>query len=172
MFDPNQIGWTEFWLRVAVAVLSLLALALVLMVVAKVLLTLFDLACWLLGKRRKKGESEMDEGAARRALLTLVPKGSRERADRLLRVLSATRQEAPSGPVYVSEYDGYPPRVHGDVMAAQVACVAYLRSEGGEESPWDWFPDSEGWVMRYVDPGTDTPGLPLNGRVTQAEVEA
>lgn len=171
MLDPGQLGWTEFWLRVAVIIFAALMLVITLMIVAKVFLLIFDATCWLVRKRQEKDESEMDEGAARRALLNLIPEQSRARGARLLRTALATRHGVSDGPVYVSEYDGYPSRVHLDATAAQGVCAELLRAEPGDEPRWDWFPDEDGWIMRYVNSDSDAPGPLLGGRVTRTEVE-
>lgn len=171
MLDPARLGWTEFWLRVAVLIFGILMLTLVLMIVVKVFLMIFDAVCWVLWKRQEKDESEMDEGAARRALLNLIPEQSRVRGARLLRTALATRHSATDGPVYVSEYNGHPSRVHLDATAAQSLCAELLKAEMDPEPRWDWFPDADGWVMRHVRPGSDRAGQPLGGRVTRTQVE-
>lgn len=171
MLDPDRLGWTEFWLRVGVLVLSTLTLTLVLMIVVKAFLAAFDAVCWLLGKRQEKDESEMDEGTARRALLNLIPEQSRVRGARLLRTALATRHSATDGPVYVSEYAGHPSRVHLNATAAQSACAELLKAEMDPEPFWDWFPDADGWAMCHVRPGSGRAGQSLGGRVTRTQVE-
>lgn len=171
MFDPDQIGWTEFWLRVALVALSLLVLLLVLMIVSMVTLAIFDLGCWVLRRSGGRSMPEVGEGSVRRMLMNFVPRRKREHAAQLLQALLKSAAKAPDGPVYVSEYDGHPSRVYASPTAAQGACAQLLREEPGDEPHWDWFPDGDGWVMRHVDPTSNEPGPLLGGRVTQTEVE-
>lgn len=172
MFDPERLGWTEFWLRVAILVLGALALAIMLMIVVRVLLLIFDLTCWLLRRRQDEDGSEMDAEAAFQALLSLIPRRSRVRGTKLLWAALEARQSITDGPVYVSEYNGHPSRVHLDATAAQKACTELLRFEAGREPCWDWFADADGWIMCLIDPNADEPGPSLGGRVTRAAVEA
>jgi hypothetical protein len=174
-FDPQALGWHEFWLRIGVAVFCLLLLFLIFLIVGRIVLSLVDLARWISRKFSGRREEEMDEEKLRRSLLGLVPQKSKGRAagllQRILLTREATQARVLNEGVYVSEYDGEPSRVHASVEAAQAACVEHLKAEPGGEPRWDWFADDFGWIMRYVDPETNWPGPLLSGRVTKTYVE-
>lgn len=165
--DPSELGWHEFWLRIAVIVFVASVILLAIAVVVRITLTITDIIRWIFG-RASGGEGEdMTESSLSRALMRLVPSRDRSRAAGLLRRLL----EARSGAVFVSEYDGRAARVHTSEGAARGACEGYLEEEPGVQPPWDWFADEYGWVMRRVDSDTAEPFSLLAGRVTRTEVE-
>lgn len=166
--DPEVLGWHEFWLRVGVIVAVLLFLLLTVLVIGRVVLTLYDMACWM--KKKISGrEEEMSPVSLHRALLKLVPASQRNKAEKLLRCLLAADREGCE--VFVAEYDGRPSTVHVTPEAAFAACACHLSSEPGPDIPWDWFEDEFGWVMRRIDLDTDKPPSLLGGKVTRTLVE-
>lgn len=175
--DPGELGWQEFWLRIGVVVFVLGCLATVVMFIVKVILTVVDLVRWVAERINGKGEEEeMNEAGARRALLRLVPQDRRGRAAGLLQTVvlfSARSQEKVfTEGVYVSEYEGQPPRVHTSLEAAQAACEGHLKSEVEPPGRWDWVPDDCGLVMRQSDMDSGWPGPALLGRVTRTVIES
>lgn len=166
--DPHELGWHEFWLRIGVIFFILLFLLLAVLVVGRILLTAYDLACWV--KRKIHGkEEEMSPVRMHRALLKLVPVSHRSQAEKLLRGLLAADESGRE--VFVAEYDGQPASVHVSAEAAMGACARHLSAEPGPDVPWDWFEDEYGWVMRRIDLDTDKPLSLLGGKVTRTEVE-
>lgn len=166
--DPAELGWEEFWLRIGVIVLALMALLFVVLLVGRIALAVYDLAHWV--KRKINGkEEEMSPATLHRALLKLVPSSQRASADKLLRRLVTACGEGCE--VFVAEYDGKPATVHTSARSALHACARHLNTEPGPEIPWDWFEDEYGWVMRRVDLDTGKPESLLSGKVTRASVE-
>lgn len=167
--DPRVLGWHEFWARIALIFFAFLALACVVLVVGRLLLTVYDLALWV--KRKIHGEEEeMSPASLHRTLLRLVPVSQRASADKLLRRLLAAYGEGCE--VFVAEYDGQPATVHTSAESARHSCARLLDAEPGPDIPWDWFEDEYGWVMRRVDMDTGKPQSLLSGKVTRAEVAA
>lgn len=162
--DPGELGWQEFWLRIAAILLVLAFLMLVMLFLGKMALTLMDLFRWVKKKIDGK-EKEMTETSLFRALLRLVPKRDRMRAERMLQSILGLPPQ-----VFVAEYDGRPASVHTSMKAAQHTCARHFEDEPGPDIPWDWFPDEFGWVMRRVDVETDRPVGLLGGRITCTEV--
>ena len=166
--DPSELGWHEFWLRIGAIFFVIAFLFLVVLVAGRIVLTVYDLTCWV--KRKIHGEDEeMSPVRMHRALLKLVPSSHRNQAERLLRGLLATDEI--NREVFVAEYDGQPATVHVTPEAAMAACARLLSAEPGPDVPWDWFEDEYGWVMRRVDLDTDKPLSLLGGKVTRTEVE-
>jgi hypothetical protein len=166
--SPSALGWQEFWLRIALITAVLLLLFLVVLIVGRVVLSIYDLACWV--KKKIVGEEEeMSPVSLHRALLKLVPASQRAGAEKLLKRLLSARAEGCE--VFVAEYDGKPATVHTSARAAQRACARHLNEEPGPDIPWDWFEDEFGWVQRRVDLDTGKPVSLLGGKVTRTEVE-
>lgn len=168
--DPFELGWQEFWLRIGVISLLLLALLVVVLFVGKVALSVYDLGHWIVKKINGNGEEEMSPTSLHRTLLRLVPPSQRSSAEKLLKRLLAAYSEGCE--VFVAEYDGKPATVHTTARAAQQACARHLNEEPGPDIPWDWFEDEFGWVQRRVDLDTSKPTSLLGGKVTRTEVEA
>lgn len=167
-FSPSALGWQEFWLRIAVIAFALLLLALVVLIVGRVVLSIYDLVCWV--KKKIVGEEEeMSPASLHRAVLKLVPTSQRAGAEKLLKRLLAAYAEGCE--VFVAEYDGQPSSVHLTPAAAMAECARHFSAEPGAEVPWDWFEDEYGWVMRRVDMDTAKPLSLLGGKVTRTEVE-
>lgn len=165
--DPSELGWYEFWLRIAVIVFMASVILLAVAIVVRVILTILDIIRWLSGRTGGGEGEDMTESSLSRALMRLVPLRDRSRAASLLRRLLA----APQGPVFVSEYDGKAARVYTTEGAAREACARHLNDEPGPDIPWDWFEDEFGWVMRRVDLDSGAPESLLGGKVTRTEVE-
>lgn len=168
LFDPAELGWQEFWLRIGAAVLALGFTFTALLFVGRIILLAFDAAQWVVRKINGK-EEEMSLMGLQRAVLKLVPTSQRSAAEKLLKRLLAAYSKGCE--VYVAEYDGKPASVHVSPDAAFAVCARYLSDEPGKDIPWDWFEDEYGWVMRRLDLNTDRALSLLGGKVTRTEVE-
>lgn len=168
VLDPRVLGWQEFWARVALITFALLLLLCLVLVIGRIVLSVYDLAVWM--KKRITGEEEeMSPATLHKALLKLIPASQRSGAEKLLRHLLAACGEGAE--VFVAEYDGQPASVHTSARSALHACARHLNGEPGPDIPWDWFEDEHGWVMRRVDMDTARPLSLLGGKVTRAEIE-
>lgn len=168
LLDPAELGWQEFWLRIAVIAFAAVFAFIVLMLAGWVILTAFDLVRWIL-KKINGEEEEMSLTSLRQALIKLVPAGQRAGAEKLLKRLLAAYSKGCE--VYVAEYDGKPASVHTSMSEAFAVCTRYLSDEPGPGVPWEWFEDEYGWVMRRLDLDTDRPLSLLSGKVTRTEIE-
>lgn len=163
-FNPSTLGWPEFWLRIAVTIVAVTAVVLVVMVVMRLCLDLCKAVRWVAyGGWRRVDCGDATEGSAFPAL-----KARQAEAEKLLRSLL-------EGPLYLSEYDGRPPRLLVSPEAAQRLCEEDLGSEPeavrSAQYAWDWMPDEDGWRMWRTNRETDRPVCPERGRVTVVHIE-